>query len=119
MKKNIVLIICAAWIGFISCEPATQLRSNLQDNLENNDTPIKPVVVTEKVYDDSDDPAIWINVANKDSSLIIGTDKNKDNGGLFVFGLNGKIDQGRSVRALKRTNNVDVAYGLMLGGGKD
>jgi 3-phytase len=47
--------------------------------------------------------------------LIIGTDKGGDtnDGGLYVFNLQGiKID---SVRPLMRPNNVDVAYGLVLG----
>jgi 3-phytase len=73
---------------------------------------IKPTVVTEKVLDDSDDPAIWIHPTNKDSSLIIGTDKNQDNGGVYVFHLDGKIDRKRTVTGLKRINNVDIAYGL-------
>lgn len=76
---------------------------------------LKPAVVTEKVLDDSDDPAIWICAADKNKSLIIGTDKHKDKGGLFVFDLKGKIDSSRSVTGMKRVNNVDVAYGLKLG----
>lgn len=75
-------------------------------------TAIKPVVVTEKVLDDSDDPAIWIDAANPHSSLIIGTDKNNDNGGLYVFDLNGKINREKTVLGLKRMNNADVAYGV-------
>src|SRR3712207_5860377 len=71
-------------------------------------TALKPVVVTEKVYEDSDDPAIWISQENKAKSLIIGTDKHKDQGGLFVFDLQGKIDSTRSVTGMKRVNNVDV-----------
>lgn len=75
-------------------------------------TAIKPLVVTEKVFDDSDDPAIWINAAMPDSSLVIGTDKSSSNGGLYVFNLDGKIDRQRSVTGLHRMNNVDIAYGL-------
>lgn len=77
---------------------------------------IKPVLATEKVVHDSDDPAIWINPADSSQSLIIGTDKGGDTGegGLFAFNLQGKIV--RSVRPLKRPNNVDVAYGLIVQG---
>jgi len=73
---------------------------------------IKPVVVTEETAYDTDDPAIWINKNDTAASLIIGTDKATD-GGLYVFDLNGKI---KNSVALKRPNNVDLAYGLMLNG---
>src|SRR5688572_2875564 len=76
---------------------------------------IKPFLVTEKVANDSDDPAIWINPTDSSKSLIIGTDKGGDagEGGLFAFDLSGKIV--KSVRPLKRPNNVDVAYQLLVG----
>lgn len=81
---------------------------------EDASQPVKPKVVTQKVKHDSDDPAIWINPADSNHVLIIGTDKGGDtgDGGLFVFDLKGeRVD---SVRPLKRPNNVDVAYGLRL-----
>jgi 3-phytase len=74
---------------------------------------IKPVVVTEPTKYDTDDPAFWINPADPTKSLIVGTDKNAD-GALYVFDLEGKVVQ--RVGDLKRPNNVDIAYGLMLGG---
>lgn len=76
---------------------------------------IQPVLVTEKVAHDSDDPAVWINPDDPSKSLILGTDKNSD-GALFVFGLDGRIDEEKTIRGLKRPNNVDVEYGLLLGG---
>lgn len=76
---------------------------------------IKPAVITEPVLFDTDDPAIWINPADHAKSLIIGTDKNSE-GALYVFDLQGKIIKDKVVRGLKRPNNVDLAYGLMLGG---
>jgi 3-phytase len=74
---------------------------------------IKPMVITENVQYDTDDPAIWINPQDPAKSLIVGTDKN-ENGGLYVFDLNGKIAQ--PVIPLKRPNNVDIEYGLVLNG---
>ncbi|QHV97727.1 phytase [Spirosoma endbachense] len=74
---------------------------------------IQPVYITDTVRHDTDDPAIWINPADPTKSLVIGTDKDQD-GGLYVFDLKGKIV--REVHDLKRPDNVDVAYGLMLGG---
>ncbi|HNS73307.1 MAG TPA: phytase [bacterium] len=77
--------------------------------------PLQPVIVTEPVQFDSDDPAIWIHPSDPAQSLIIGTDK-EANGGLYVFDLNGKIIPDKCVRPLQRPNNVDIEYGLMLGG---
>jgi 3-phytase len=75
-------------------------------------TALKPIIVTDAVPGDTDDPAIWINPYNPDSSLILGTDKDKTKGGVYVFYLDGKIDTNRSKLHLKRVNNVDVAYGF-------
>lgn len=76
-------------------------------------TVVKPVVITDTVRHDTDDPAIWINPKDPAKSLVIGTDKDQD-GGLYVFDLKGKIV--REVHDLKRPDNVDVAYGLTLAG---
>jgi len=74
---------------------------------------VKPLVITEPVVNDTDDPAIWINPEDAAASLIVGTDKD-ENGGLYVYDLNGKIVN--KVLDLKRPNNVDIEYGLSLGG---
>lgn len=75
-----------------------------------------PALVTQKVATDSDDPAIWINPTDSSQSLILGTDKGGDTGegGLYAFNLKGEIV--KSIRPLKRPNNVDVAYGLLVNG---
>jgi 3-phytase len=78
-------------------------------------TEIKPVIITEPVQFDTDDPAIWVNKADPAKSLVIGTDKDA-NGGLYVFNLQGKIIKEKVVHGLQRPNNVDLAYGLMLNG---
>jgi len=92
-------------------------KNNSTSETKTNDTlTLVPTVVTDTVFDDSDDPAIWIDSANPSNSIIIGTDKHKENGGLYVFGLDGKIDRKRSVTGLKRMNNVDIAYGLIING---
>lgn len=74
-----------------------------------------PTVVTERVKHDSDDPAVWLNPADPSKSLILGTDKNVD-GALYAFSLDGKV-VGVAPR-LRRPNNVDVEYGLPLGGAR-
>ncbi|MBC8082520.1 MAG: phytase [Hymenobacter sp.] len=76
---------------------------------------IRPLVITDTVRHDTDDPAIWINPADPARSLVLGTDKDAD-GSLYVFDLRGKIVPGRTVRGLRRPNNVDIAYGLRLNG---
>ncbi len=77
---------------------------------------LQPRVVTEPVRGDSDDPAIWVNPADPERSLILGTDKQAQDGALYVFDLAGKILPDRTVHGLKRPNNVDLAYGFRLGG---
>jgi 3-phytase len=79
------------------------------------DSVIKPLYSTEPVQFDTDDPAIWLNPDDPAQSLVIGTDKD-ENGALYVYDLKGKILQNKVVKGLKRPNNVDIAYGLMLGG---
>ena len=76
---------------------------------------LMPRIVTETVRYDSDDAAIWINRTDPAASLVVGTDKDAD-GALYVFDLDGRILQDKVVRGLLRPNNVDIAYGVMLGG---
>lgn len=78
---------------------------------------VEPRLVTEPVRYDTDDPAIWINPADPAASLVLGTDKDVD-GALYVFGLDGKIVHDKVVRGLLRPNNVDVAYGVPVGGAR-
>ncbi len=76
---------------------------------------LNSVIATEAVGKDPDDPAIWIHPSDPERSLILGTDKTATpQGGLYVFGLDGKVRQ--NITGLDRPNNVDVEYGLKLGG---
>jgi len=75
-----------------------------------------PVVITEPVPNDSDDPAIWLDTLDLARSLILGTDKGDSTGGVFVFNLEGRIDAQRSRHPMRRPNNVDVISGVPLGG---
>ncbi|MET0572929.1 MAG: phytase [Pedobacter agri] len=78
---------------------------------------VKPLYISDPVDFDTDDPAIWVNPTDPAKSMVIGTDKDS-NGGLYVFDLKGKIIPSKTVRGLKRPDNVDIAYGLTLGGKK-
>jgi 3-phytase len=73
---------------------------------------VDPKVSTASVDDDADDPAIWIHHADPAKSVIIGTDKG-DNGGLYVWDM-----QGRQLQYIElgNPNNVDVRYGMSVGG---
>jgi 3-phytase len=102
-RSNLYSFAPLAMLSLMSCKPAVDTNA------------IKPVIITESVKYDTDDPAIWVNKADPSKSLIIGTDKDAD-GALYVFDLQGKIVQDKVVRGLQRPNNVDLAYGLMLGG---
>jgi 3-phytase len=105
MKKTFVLLLVVAFI-MLSCN--TKLAPIKKDA-------IAPIVVTQALPHDTDDPAIWINPNDATKSIIIGTDKDTD-GGLYAFDLNGKIIAKSEV--LKRPNNVDIAYGLVINGKK-
>lgn len=75
--------------------------------------PVRPVIVTEQVADDSDDPAIWIHPTDVTKSLILGTDKG---GNLYTFDLAGKILTDRTQTGLARPNNVDIEQRVVLDG---
>ncbi|MDG3582588.1 phytase [Galbibacter pacificus] len=79
-----------------------------------NDLPIiTPDVITEKVKHDTDDPAIWVNKKDPSKSIVFGTDKDTD-GAIYAFDLEGKIIENKTIRDLKRPNNVDIRYGFKL-----
>ena len=76
--------------------------------------PLQPVRATAAVAHDADDPAIWISPRNPAESLIVGTDKAAQTGGLYVFSLDGVVRQ--VIQPLDRPNNVDIEYALALRG---
>jgi len=63
---------------------------------------------------DADDPAVWVHPSDGAKSIVVGTLKN---GGLAVFDL-----QGQTIQRIDyadedaRQNNVDLLYGIELGG---
>lgn len=96
IDKNLLFLFLGT-ILLSSCEKKPKIAKNA----------IKPKVTTQSVKHDTDDLAIWINEDNPEESLIIGTDKNED-GALYVFDLKGNIIEDKTVRGLKRPNNVDI-----------
>ena len=81
---------------------------------------VQATLETEPFFDndvddsDADDPAIWVHPSNTARSIVVGTLKN---GGLAVFDLAGttiqRIDYADDDA---RQNNVDLLYGVRLGG---
>lgn len=100
MKIYTIIYLTIA-ITLFSCKKDTQL------------TEIKPDVITQKTINDTDDPAIWVNPKNPSESIIFGTDK-ETNGGIYAFDLNGKIIKSKTIKNLKRPNNVDLAYDFKI-----
>lgn len=80
---------------------------------ENSVQRIAPDVISEKTSFDSDDPAIWINPNDPTKSIVFGTDK-ETNGGIYAFDLDGKIIHEKSIKNIKRPNNVDIEYDFPL-----
>ncbi len=74
---------------------------------------IRAEVVTQKSVHDTDDPAIWVNPSNPEESLVFGTDKETE-GAVFAYTLDGAILEDKSIRGIRRPNNVDIEYGLRL-----
>lgn len=78
-------------------------------------TEIEAAYSTAALSNDPDDPAIWVHPTDPSRSLIIATMKvPAPAGAIVVFGMDGQIRQ--TVSAIDRPNNVDVEYGLQLGG---
>ena len=74
---------------------------------------IKALRATDTLPHDPDDPAVWVHPTDASKSLVLGTVKvAAPDGGLAVFGLDGKLKQ--LIKGPDRPNNVDVEYGLDL-----
>ncbi len=77
--------------------------------------PIAAAFATASLPDDPDDPAIWVHPTDPARSLVIGTVKTAaPAGAIVVFDVEGRIRQ--VVPGIDRPNNVDVEYGVPLGG---
>ena len=112
MTQHIYTFLAATLI-LSSCGNSEATTPKAEQAKAHDTTALKPAFITDTVRYDTDDPAIWINPSDPAQSLIVGTDKDSD-GGLFVYNLQGKLL--RTVTGLQRPNNVDIAYGLLLGG---
>jgi len=111
-RKPIYYLLFLALSGSIACSsPGTDTVEEQSDTVRR----VTPLYVTDPVIHDTDDPAIWINSSDPSKSLIVGTDKDSV-GALYVFDLKGKVIDSLVRRDIQRPNNVDIGYGLSLGG---
>ncbi len=78
---------------------------------------VKPLRETVSAIHQTDDPAIWVNPKVPSNSLILGTVKMAaPDGAIVVYRLDGSVVM--SMPGVDRPNNIDIAYGLKLGGRK-
>jgi len=113
---RIVLFLSAiSALCLLGCQPGAKEPTSEAggSGTDKDSAGIRPVLRTEPVQFDTDDPAIWYNAEAPEQSLVLGTDK-EIGGGLYVFDLEGRIIDSLSVKGLSYPNNVDVEYGLRL-----
>ncbi len=110
-----VLLLIGSVLTVVACQKQALQTNAPATGVLGTTTVIKPFAITDPVGHDTDDPAVWVDPKDPAKSLIIGTDKDQD-GGLYVFDLNGKTQSDKVVRGLQRPDNVDVEYGLLLQG---
>jgi 3-phytase len=65
--------------------------------------------------DVADDPCVWVHPTDPSLSMIIGTDKDENSPGLRVYDLDGNQVY---TTDNEKANNVDIRYGMKLGGKK-
>ena len=102
------------------CSPEQVIRCALTDLLASEPGPqpadtrtVAAVAETAPVADAcdaADDPAIWVNEADPEASLIVATNKVR---GFVVYGLDGAVV---STSEVGRVNNVDLRDGVDVGG---
>jgi 3-phytase len=102
LKNSIQKIVYSVLVFLLfSCEGKSKLPQ------------IKPDIITVKTLNDTDDPAIWVHPTDPSKSIVFGTDK-ETNGAIYAFDLEGNILANKTIRNIKRPNNVDVGYGFRI-----
>jgi 3-phytase len=110
--KSVILLFSALSILIFSCNlrEQNQVPGEWPDSIPS----VRALVETDSMpqltgEDAADDPAIWYNRQNPDSSLVFGTDKK---GGIAVFNLHGKMV---AYHPVGLPNNADLRYNFPLG----
>ena len=121
MKTHRLAAVLACWsVAVAGCSPGTAIRCALTDLLTEGPGPqpadtrtVAAAAETAPVLDAcdaADDPAVWVNEANPEASLIVATNKLR---GFVVYGLDGAVV---STSDVGRVNNVDLRDGVNVGG---
>lgn len=110
-NKYLIIIASLLILGCNAESPKDSIAN--EEFISTVSEPLKPLYVTDAVNFDSDDPAIWINQNDLTQSMILGTDKIEEQGGIFMFDLKG--NKVKSIEGIDRPNNVDIAYNFILG----
>ena len=107
-------------LGVAGCSPGTMVRCALTDLMTPEPGPqpadtraVAAAAETTPVpdaCDAADDPAVWVDEADPEASLIVATNKLR---GLVVYGLDGAVV---STNDVGRVNNVDLRDGVDVGG---
>jgi 3-phytase len=112
----IAIMVLSALSGCRRATPAPD-----EDSTKPSPSPLSKALEIEAEYgtvqlsNDPDDPAIWVHPVDPSRSLILGTMKvAAPAGAIVVFGMDGQIRQ--TVSGIDRPNNIDVEYGLQVGG---
>ncbi len=114
MKTHTLLALIGATTSIFAlsyCNQKTEEPAMAPAEVVSTPDTLEPVIVTERVAHDSDDPAIWVNPEDPSKSIIFGTDKDV-NGHIYAFDLDGKIIPEKTLDNVQKPNNVDVEYGL-------
>ena len=118
-------VLCAAlaavlMVGAAACRRGTRADEDSKTRVPaarplSTAVEIKAAYGTAPLPDDPDDPAIWVHPTDPAQSVIIGTMKvAAPAGAIVVHGLDGRVRQ--TIAGIDRPNNVDVEYGVRLGG---
>ena len=117
-RLTAALAFCSLTVA--GCGPETVVRCALTDLLTPEPGPqpadTRAVAAAEETApvpdacDAADDPAVWVDEADPEASLIVATNKLR---GLVVYGLDGAVV---STNDIGRVNNVDLRDGVDVGG---
>ena len=115
------LIVLCALVLVSGCRRGDRRPDEDSSKPPPNPSPLSQATAIEAEYgtaplsNDPDDPAIWIHPKDPARSLIVATMKvAAPAGAIVVFGMDGQIRQ--LVSGIDRPNNVDIEYGLLVGG---
>lgn len=128
LNKRVLSLIVLLILGFLfSCTSKPEVKQLAPKVIKSTeeavvieyeetrtDNRVMPVLATGKtgfIAGDADDPAIWIHPEDPAKSLIFGVDKVD---GIWVWDMNG--NEIAQVDGWGKPGNIDVRYGLALGG---